>query len=155
MNLKRCFRSLLAGSLHGATVVVAAMLVVLTVVGVHMTCSVHVTEQTHGAEQAHGGYGHSGAHQRSSGEALAVHGVATVQADVVEPVVGGSPACSDHDAVTVRSDPLLLPSRVLATTPERIAIRLTPAVVHLDHRTASGLVAAAAPSLRALGINRT
>jgi hypothetical protein len=43
----------------------------------------------------------------------------------------------------------------LATTPERTAIRLTHAAVDQDHRMASAVAMAPAPSLHALGINRT
>ena len=155
MILSRRLRSLLAGSRHGVTALVAGVLLVLAAVGVHTMCSAHQHEQKGGAAQAHGGHGHGGESPRSDGEALAAHDVMTDQVDVAEPGVGGSSGCSDHDTVTVQSDQLLLSSPVLVTTPERTAIRLAPAVAHQDYRSASGVAATATPSLRALGISRT
>ncbi|GAB2474426.1 hypothetical protein GCM10027063_14280 [Promicromonospora xylanilytica] len=132
----------------------AVVLLVLAVSGVQLVCSMHLNQHPGGAAHAHGGHGHGGEHS-SGGGALAVHDVATGQADVVEPEADGTPGCSGHDTVTAQSDPILLPSPVLAATPEFTAIRLTPAPVYQDHRVASALAAAAAPSLYALGINRT
>lgn len=154
MILTRRLRRLRAGSRHGATAVAAVMLLVLAFVYVHPMCSAHLNENTDGAAQAHEGRGHGGEHPHGGGEALAVHDVAPGQTGVVERVVGGSSGCSDHETVTAKADPLL-PSLVMATTPERTALRLAPAAAHQDLRTAPGVAAAAAPSLRALGINRT
>lgn len=124
----------LAGSGHGATAVAAVVFLVLAVVGVHLVCSMQLNEHTGGVTQTH---------------------VEHHQGDVVEPEASGSSDCSEHDTVTVQSEPLLLPSLVLATVPERTAICRTPAAVHQDHQMSSALVRAAAPSLHALGINRT
>lgn len=154
MVLTRRLRSPLAGSRRGATAVAIVVFLVLAVVGVHLVCSTHLNEHTGGAAQALGGHGHGGEHSRGGG-ALAVHDVATGQVDVVEPEADGSSGCSDHDTVTAQAKPLLLPSLILATTPERAAIRLTRAAVYQDHRMTSALAKAAAPSLHALGINRT
>lgn len=153
MILTRRLRSPLAGARHGATALAAVLLLVLAVVGVHMACSVHLDERTGGAVQAHGAHDHGGEHSRGGGP-LAVHDVATGQVDVVEAGASGSAGCSDHETSPAQADPLL-PSPIPATIPERTAIRLTPAVVHEDHRTASSVATAVAPSLRALGINRT
>ncbi|MEU4362224.1 hypothetical protein [Promicromonospora sp. NPDC023987] len=132
----------------------AVVFLVLAVVGVQLACTMHLNQHAGGAAHAHGGHGHAGEHS-SAGGALAVHDVATGHVDVVEPEAGGASGCSEHDTVTAQSEPLLLPSPVLATTPESPAIRLTPAAVYQDHRMASALSGAAAPSLHALGINRT
>ncbi|MFD2027301.1 hypothetical protein [Promicromonospora aerolata] len=154
MILTRRLRSLMAGSRHGATAVAAVMLLVLAVVGAHKVC-VHLTEHTGGVAQAHGGHGHGGEHSRGGG-AMAVHAVATGRVDVVEPETDGSSGCADHDTVTAQAQPLLLPSSlVLAASPERTAIRLPRAAVYQDHRITSALARAAAPSLHALGIDRT
>lgn len=154
MVLTRCLRMPLAGSRHGATAVAAIVLLVLAVVGVYPVCSTHLNEYTGGASQSGGEHGHGGEHSRGGG-ILAMHDVATGQADIVEPEAGGSSDCSEHDTVTPQSEPLRLSSLVLATTPERTGIRLPRAAVYQDHRTASALAEAAAPSLHALGINRT
>lgn len=150
MILTRRLRSPLAGSRLGATAVATVVFLVLAVVCVHLVCSTHLNEHTGGAAR----HGHGGEHSRGGG-ALAVHDVATGQVDVVEPEAGGSSGCSEHDTVTAQTQPLLLPSLVFATTPERTAIRLTHAAVYQDHRMTSALAKAAAPSLHALGINRT
>jgi hypothetical protein len=154
MTLTRRLRSPLAGFRHGATAVAAVVLLVLAAVGAHMVCSMHPNERTGSATHAHGGHGHGGEDSRAD-EALNVHDVATGQADVVKPEAGSSSGCADHDTVTAQAQPLLLPSLVLATTPERTAIRLTHAAVYQDHRMTSAVAKAAAPSLHALGINRT
>jgi hypothetical protein len=154
MILTRRFRSPLGGSRHGATAVAAVVFLVLAVVGVQLVCSIHLNVHTGGATQAHGGHDHGSEHSHG-GEVLAVHDVATGQVDVVEPEPGSSSGCADHDTVTAQAQPLQLPSLVLATTPERTAIRLTHAAAHQDHRTATDVANAAAPSLHALGINRT
>ncbi|MFD2795199.1 hypothetical protein ACFS27_16695 [Promicromonospora vindobonensis] len=155
MHLTRRFRSLRTGSRHGATAATAVMLLVLAVSGTHLACSVHLDEHPGGATHAHGGHGHAGAHARSGGEAPAIDHVTTVRADAVEPAVGGSSECSERDTVTAQSGSLLLPFPVLATAPEPTAIWLALPVVHTNHQTASGVAAAAAPSLHALGISRT
>ncbi len=140
MSLTRRLRPLLAGTRRGSVSVLTVMLLVLTVVSVHALCSVHV--DTH-----------------DGGEVLAAQGVASTQDPAVEvvpePLGGASHGCSDHHSVTVRCDPVLPPSLVLAALPERTVQRLAPAAVHQDHRTASSVATAAAPSLHALGISRT
>ncbi|GAB2487375.1 hypothetical protein GCM10027063_31280 [Promicromonospora xylanilytica] len=135
----------------------AVVFLVLAVVGVQLVCSIHLNEHTGGGAQAHGGHGHGHEHSHG-GEVLAVHDVPTGQVEVVEREAGGSSGssgCSEHDTVTARAQPLLQPSLVLATTPERTAIRLTQTAVFQDHRITSASAKAAAPSLHALGINRT
>jgi hypothetical protein len=154
MIVTRRLRSPLAGSRYGATAVAAVVLLVLAVVGAYLVCGMHLNEHTGGATHAHGAHGHGGEDSRADG-ALNVHDVATGQVDVVEPEAGGSSGCADHDTVTAHAQPLLVPFLVLATTPERTAIRLTHAAVYQDHRMTSASAKAAAPSLHALGINRT
>ncbi|MBO0609130.1 hypothetical protein [Myceligenerans salitolerans] len=126
------------------------VLLVLTVVGAALTCDVHANEHAHDVGQL---YGAAESHGR--GAAQATYDVAIDDVDTVAPVGGGSPGCSDHDTVTAQSFPLSPPPPVLATMPERTAFRLAPVLVRLDHRPASGVAAARAPSLHALGISRT
>ena len=124
------------------------MFLVLAVVSVHVLCSVHLDE-----------HAHTGAQASDGGEVLAAHDVASAQdaaGEVVpEPLGGGSHGCSDHRAVTAQCDPILPAPLVLAAVPERTVQRIAPAAVHQDHRTATSVAVAAAPSLHALGISRT
>ncbi|WP_146197309.1 hypothetical protein [Promicromonospora sp. AC04] len=146
MSLTRRLHPFLAGPRRGSVSVLTVMLLVLAAVTVHALCSFHLDPHT--SAQAHDG-----------GEVLAAQGVANTQDAAVEvvpePLGGASHGCSDRHSAAVQCDPVLPPSLVLAALPEPAVQRLAPVTVHRDHRTASSVAVAAAPSLHALGISRT
>ena len=146
MNLTRAARSLLAAPRRGFASVLTVMFLVLAVLGVQAVCGVHLDE-AHSSTSAHGAVG-----QHSAPAAA----TASDQASQADPEHPGDPNhCSEDRTETARYDRTVSPSTDLAGVAPLAVHWLVPGITHHGPRAPSGQVAAAAPSLHALGISRT
>ncbi|WP_369369852.1 hypothetical protein AB1046_13660 [Promicromonospora sp. Populi] len=143
MNLTRRISSLLADPRRGFAGVLTVMFLVLTVLGVQVLCSVHLDEAGHSDVEQPAMVAAVGAPDRVAEVAPGHH-------DGEDPF-----DCSEDRTLTARYDRTLSPSTDLAEAPGLALQWLVPDTAHHVLRVPSGVAAAAAPSLHALGISRT
>lgn len=153
MNLTRAARSPLAAPRRELTSVLAAMVLVLVILGVQAVCGVHLDDAGHGATSADGAVGQH---------------VAQATATTPDQVTAAAPGhhggghhgedpnhCAEDRTVTARFDRTVSPSVDLARVPPLAMQWLVPVITQHCPKEPSGLAVAAAPSLHALGISRT
>jgi hypothetical protein len=148
MNLSRAARSPLAAPRRGFVSALTVMFLVLAVLGVQAVCGVHLDRAGHASAPEHGAVG-----QRP------VPDVVTTPDRAAEAAPGhDNPApadCGEDRIETARYDRTLSPSTDLVGVAPLAVQWLVPDCTHHSPRASSDLVAAAAPSLHALGISRT
>lgn len=148
MNLTRAARSQLADPRRGFASVVTVMFLVLALLGVQAVCSVHLDTADHSSGATHGTVGQHAA------PAAAAASDQTAHSDRGHH--GEDPSdCAEDRTVTARYDRTASPSTDLDGAPPRAVQWHVPGIAPDRPRAPSGLAAAPAPSLHALGISRT
>ncbi|WP_454850157.1 hypothetical protein [Promicromonospora soli] len=148
MNLTRAARSTLADPRRGFASVLTVMFLVLAILGVQAVCGVHLDQAGHASAPLHGAVGQH-----------AAPAVATTPDQAAEAAPGyhdpDPTDCAEDRTENARYDRTLSPSTDLVGVAPTAVQWLVPDHTHLSPRASSDLVAAAAPSLHALGISRT
>lgn len=148
MNLTRAVRSQLADPRRGFASILTVVFLVLAILGVQSVCSVHLDTTGHSGEATHGTVGQHAAPAAATASDQTVH---TDKGHHGEAPSG----CAEDRTVTARYDRTVSPSTDLAGPPSLAVQWLVPGIAPDAPRAPSGLAAAVAPSLHALGISRT
>ncbi|WP_454860021.1 hypothetical protein [Promicromonospora soli] len=174
MNLTRVARPSLADPRRGLASVLTVLLLVFAVLAVQAVCSVHLHQADRSGTSAGGAVGQQYAAvtvQAAPDLAapdlaapdLAAPGMAVPDQAIPDQAAHAAPErpaqdpydCAEDRTITARYDRTVSPATEQAGVPSLAMQWLVPAIAEHGVRAPSGLVAAAAPSLHALGISRT
>jgi hypothetical protein len=158
MNLTRVARPSLADPRRGLASVLTVMLLVFAVLAVQAVCSVHLHQAEHSGTSADGAVGQQYATvtvQAVPDQAVPDQAVPDQAAQALERPGEDPYDCAEDRTITARYDRTVSPSTDVAGVPSLAMQWLVPAIAEHGTRAPSGLAAAAAPSLHALGISRT
>ncbi|WP_129787952.1 hypothetical protein [Promicromonospora panici] len=154
MNVTRVARPSLADPRRGLAGVLTVMFLVFAVLAVQAVCGVHRHAADHSGTSADGAVGQQ--YAAVAAQAVPDEAVPDEAAHAAPERPGQDPYdCAEDRPITARSDRTVSPSTDLAGVPALAVQWLVPAVADHGTRTPSGLAAATAPSLHALGISRT
>jgi len=153
MNLTRVARPSLADPRRGLASVLTVMLLVFAVLAVQAVCSVHLHQAEHSGTSADGAVGQQ--YATVTAQAAPDQAVPDQAAQALERPGEDPYDCAEDRTITARYDRTVSPSTDLAGVPSLAMQWLVPAIAEHGTRAPSGLAAAAAPSLHALGISRT
>jgi len=153
MNLTRVARPSLADPRRGLASVLTVMLLVFAVLAVQAVCSVHLHQAEHSGTSADGAVGQP--YATVTVQAVPDQAVPDQAAQALERPGEDPYDCAEDRTITARYDRTVSPSTDVAGVPSLAMQWLVPAIAEHGTRAPSGLAAAAAPSLHALGISRT